>query len=97
MKSGNALAWLLIIFGGLFLLGKFGLGLGFLMGLIVPILVILLGVFAWKNGSRLIGGVIAIIGVFMLLGKLSTVIFWLAAIAAVVIGISMLTRSKNRF
>ena len=43
MKSGNGLALLLIGFGGLIILGKLGFGLGFLFGLLIPILIILLG------------------------------------------------------
>ena len=64
MRSGNGLALLLIGFGGLIILGKLGFGLGFLFGLLIPILIILLGVVAWNNGNRLLGGVIAVVGGF---------------------------------
>jgi uncharacterized membrane protein YciS (DUF1049 family) len=94
MRSGNGLALLLIGFGGLIILGKLGLGLGFLFGLLIPILIILLGAMAWRNGSRLVGGVIVAVGGFMLLGKLSFLFVWAAAIALVIFGVSML-RSKN--
>lgn len=94
MRSGNGLALLLIGFGGLIILSKVGLGLGFLIGLLIPILVVLLGVMAWKNGNRLVGGVIAVIGGFMLLGKLSFLFVWVAAIALILFGVSML-RGKN--
>jgi hypothetical protein len=94
MRSGNGLALLLIGFGGLIILGKLGLGLGFLFGLLIPILIILLGAMAWRNGSRLVGGVIVVVGGFMLLGKLSFLFVWAAAIALVIFGVSML-RSKN--
>ncbi|MFC4303743.1 hypothetical protein [Cohnella boryungensis] len=95
MKSGNGLALLLIAFGGLIILGKLGFGLGWLFGLLIPILIILLGVVAWNNGNRLLGGVIAVIGGFVLLGKMSFLFVWIAAIAMIVFGVSMLGR-KNR-
>ncbi|WP_373232526.1 hypothetical protein [Cohnella sp.] len=94
MRSGNGLALLLIGFGGLIILGKIGFGLGFLFGLLIPILVILLGIMAWKNGSRLVGGIIAVVGGIMLFGKLSFLFVWVAAIALIVFGVSML-RSKK--
>lgn len=94
MRSGNGLALLLIGFGGIIILSKIGIGLGFLFGLLIPILVILLGVMAWKNGNRVVGGVIAVIGGFMLLGKLSFLFVWAAAIALILFGVSML-RKKN--
>jgi hypothetical protein len=94
MRSGNGLALLLIGFGGLIVLGKLGFGLGFLFGLLIPILMIALGAMAWKNGNRLIGGVIAVVGGCILLGKLTFLIIWVAAIALILFGVSML-RSKK--
>lgn len=94
--QGKKLAALLLIaFGGLVILGKLGIGLGFIMGLLIPVLVILLGVAAWRNGNRMLGGVIAVIGGFMLLGKLAGFLVWIAAIAAILVGISWLTRSSS--
>jgi len=90
MKRGNGLALLLIALGGLIILSKLGFGLGWLFGLIVPILIILLGVMAWNNGNRLLGGIVAVFGGFILLGKLSFVFVWIAAIAMIVFGVSML-------
>lgn len=95
MKSGNGLALLLIGFGGLIILGKLGFGLGFLFGLLIPILIILLGIVAWNNGNRLLGGVIAVVGGFILLGKLSFLFVWAAAIALIVFGLSMIGRKNN--
>jgi hypothetical protein len=92
MRSGNGLALLLIGFGGLIILGKLGFGLGFLFGLLIPVLIILLGVVAWKNGNRLLGGIIAVVGGFILLGKLSFLFVWAAAIALIVFGVTMLVR-----
>lgn len=100
MRSGNGLALLLIALGGLIILSKLGVGLGFLFGLLIPILIIALGVMAWTNGNRLVGGIIALFGAIMLLGKLSFLFVWAAAIGMVLIGISMLTkrpRAGRRF
>ncbi|QTH40073.1 hypothetical protein J4772_20860 [Cohnella sp. LGH] len=95
MRRGNGLALLLIVFGGLIILGKLGFGLGWLFGLLVPILLILLGVAVWNNGNKMLGGIIAIVGGFVLLGKMSFVLVWIAAIAAIVLGVSMLGRSNR--
>ncbi|MFC5469991.1 hypothetical protein ACFPPD_14750 [Cohnella suwonensis] len=95
MRSGNGLAIVLIVFGGLMILGKLGFGLGGLFGLIVPILVVLLGVVAWNNGNRLLGGVITVIGGIILLGKLSFLFVWIAAIALIAFGVSMINRNNR--
>lgn len=95
MEGKKLMALLLIAFGALVILGKLGLGLGFFIGLLIPILIILLGVAAWNNGNRMLGGIIVVIGGFMLLGKLSGLLVWIAAIAAVLVGISWLTRSST--
>ncbi|MBW5449436.1 hypothetical protein GE107_25750 [Cohnella sp. CFH 77786] len=94
MKRGNGLAVLLIAFGVLLLLGKLGV-FGFLMGLLIPILVVGLGVLAWNNGNRFLGGVIGAIGVLMLLSKLSFLFVWAAAIALIVFGVSMFRRRSG--
>jgi lia operon protein LiaI len=91
MRSGNGLALLLIAFGALLILGKLGI-FGFLMGLLIPILVIGLGVLAWRNGSRFLGGVIGLIGALLLLGKLSFLFVWAAAIALIIFGVSRIRR-----
>lgn len=95
MRSGNGLALLLIGFGGLIILSKLGFGLGFLFGLLIPILIIGLGVMAWNNGNRLLGGVLGFIGVIILLGKLSVMFVWVAAIALIAFGVSMLRRNSR--
>ncbi len=95
MRSGNGLAILLIGFGGLIILSKLGIGLGFFFGLLIPILIFLLGVMAWNNGSRLLGGVLGVIGGIMLLGQLSHLFVWVAAAALIIFGVSMLRRNSR--
>lgn len=92
MKRGNGLAILLIAIGALLILVKTGI-IGWLFSLLIPLLVIGLGVMAWRNGSRFLGGVLGVIGAIMLLGQLSRVFVWIAAIALIVYGISMI---RNR-
>lgn len=92
MKKGNGLAVILIVIGILLLFGKLGNLFGFIISLLIPVLIIGLGVMAWRRENRLVGGILAVIGGFMLLGKLSTVIFWIAVIGLIVFGISMLGR-----
>jgi hypothetical protein len=94
MKSGNGLAVLLIAFGALLILGKLGI-FGFLMGLLIPILIVGLGVMAWNNGRRFLGGVIGLIGALMLIGKLSFLFVWAAAIALIIFGVSMILRRRS--
>ncbi|MBB6674988.1 hypothetical protein [Cohnella nanjingensis] len=96
MKKNNGWAVVLIVVGALLLFGKLGNVVGWFIGLLIPILVIGLGVLAWRNGYRLIGAIIGIIGAFMLLGKLSVVIFWIAVIGLIVLGISMLGNNSGR-
>lgn len=95
MRNGNGLALILIGFGGIIILGKLGIGLGFFLGLVIPILVLLLGVMAWNNGNRTLGGIIGFIGVIMLLGQLSHLFVWVAAIALIAFGVSMLRRNSR--
>jgi len=94
LKRGNGLALLLIAFGVLLLLGKLGV-FGWLMSLLIPVLVIGLGVLAWNNGSRVLGGIVGAVGALMLLGKLSFLFVWAAAIALIVFGVSMIRRRHH--
>lgn len=100
MKKGNGLAVVLIVIAVLLLFGKFGHLVGSLLStliaILIPVLVIGLGVMAWQRGNKLIGGILAVIGGFMLLGKLSTIIFWIAIIGLVIFIISMLGRRTGR-
>jgi hypothetical protein len=94
MRSGNATAVLLIGFGALLILGKLGI-FGFLIGLLIPVLMIGLGVMAWNNGHRFLGGIVVLIGGLMLLGKLSFLFVWAAAIALILFGVSMIRRRSG--
>jgi|GEM_PF-404494 len=94
MRRGNGMAVLLITLGVVLILAKLGV-FHFLLGLLIPILIIGLGVMAWTSGRKIIGGVIVLIGALMLIGKLAPLLVWIAAIALIVYGISMLRRKPD--
>ena len=89
LEGKKLAAVLLILLGVLIIAGKLGF-LSSLMGFLVPILIILLGVVAWRNGNRGAGAVVIAVGGIMLLGKLWGLLIWIAAIAAILVGISWL-------
>lgn len=89
LEGKKLAAVLLILLGVLIIAGKLGF-LSSLMEFLVPILIILLGFVAWRNGNRAAGAVVVAVGGFMLLGKLWGLLLWIAAIAAIVVGISWL-------
>ncbi|TXK82666.1 LiaF transmembrane domain-containing protein [Paenibacillus sp. N3.4] len=95
MKRNTGLAALLIAFGALILLNKFGLHTGHffgsLMGYLVPLIMIGLGYIGIRNGSK-IGWIIAGLGIIILLGKMATWIIILLAIGLIGYGFSMLTK-----
>lgn len=90
-KSGLAL--LLIGCGALILLGKIGLGLGFLMGYLFPIALLGLGYYGIRNGSKFFGWAIFVVGLIALFGKFSGLIAIIFAVGLIGFGISIL---KNK-
>lgn len=95
MKKGSGLAVILIAFGVLIILNKFGIHLlGPIMSYIVPIAMVGLGYLGIKNGSK-IGWVIAGLGAIILLSKLSGWIMVILAIGLIVYGITMLKQRSH--
>lgn len=92
INKSNGLAIILIVIGALMLLDKIGLGLGAVLGLVFPFLLIGLGVLGIVNGKRWIGWALVIIGSISLLGKLWGLITLIIAILLIVFGIRMLKR-----
>jgi predicted membrane protein len=89
-------AFLLIGLGVVILLGKFAIGfLAGLMGYLIPILMIALGYYGVKNGSRFFGWVIMILGVLILFSKMAWIFGLLLAIGLIVLGASMLSNKRN--
>ncbi|MNI86308.1 hypothetical protein D3C73_1433940 [compost metagenome] len=95
MKRGSGFAVLLIAFGVLIILNKFGIHLlGPIMSYVVPIAMVGLGYLGIKNGSK-IGWIIAGLGAIILIGKLAGWMIILLAIGSIVYGISMLKSNRQ--
>lgn len=90
-------AFALIIIGVLMVFGKFlpvlHSLLGYLIGLLFPIALIVLGYYALQSGRRVLGIILSVIGACILFAKLSWIIGPIIGIALVWWGYSML---KNR-
>lgn len=95
MNGKTAIGVVLVFLGAWMVLKMFGISLGPIFGFLFPLILIGLGYVGIKNGKNMIGGIMLAIGIIILLGKLSGVIFFLLAIGAVVLGVSLLRRSKN--
>ncbi|RKN65489.1 LiaF transmembrane domain-containing protein [Paenibacillus ginsengarvi] len=92
-KSG--LAILLIGCGALILLGKIGLGLGFLMSYLFPIALLGLGYYGIRNGSKFFGWVIFVVGLIALLGKFSTLFAIIFAVGLIYFGFTILKKKQS--
>ncbi|MFC3342967.1 hypothetical protein [Paenibacillus abyssi] len=95
MNGKTFLSVVLIAVGGLIALKFIGLTLGAIIGFLFPFILMGLGVVGIKNDKKLIGGILFGIGLVVLLGKLSGLIFFLLAVGMVIWGISMLRRDKR--
>lgn len=96
MKKNSGMAVVLILFGVWMLLGKLGVDLGPIMGYLVPIAMVVIGYIGIKNGS-VMGWIVALLGVFVLLGKLTTIFIIIFAVALIGIGFSMLKKPSNPY
>lgn len=94
MNRNAGIAVALIALGGIILLNKFGFFFGPLMGYIIPIILVALGYYGIKNGSKF-GWVIAIIGGIILFAKLTPLFVMILAVAMIVFGISLLSKKTR--
>lgn len=92
-KSGLAL--LLIGCGALILLGKIGLGLGFLMGYLFPIALLGLGYYGIRNGNKFFGWAIFVVGLIALLGKFSGLFAIIFAVGLICFGVTVLKKKQS--
>ncbi|UVI31354.1 LiaF transmembrane domain-containing protein [Paenibacillus spongiae] len=95
MNGKSALGALLVVLGGLMVLKFLGVSFGWIIGLLMPFILIGLGVVGLKNNSKVIGGIMIVIGAFMLLPKVAGIITLLVAIGVIVWGVSMFKREKR--
>lgn len=97
MNRKSIAAFALIIIGVLMVFGKFvpvlHSLLGYLIGLLIPIALLVLGYYALQSGRRFLGIALSVIGACILFAKLSWIIGPVIGIALVWWGYSML---KNR-
>jgi predicted membrane protein len=95
LNKNLGLPLILIAFGALIILNRFGIHLlGPIMGYIVPIAMVALGYLGIKNGSKF-GWIIAGIGAIILLGKLAGWLVIVLAIGLILYGLSMLKKSPQ--
>lgn len=96
-NNNSGFAILLIGLGIVILLGKFAVGfLGGLMGYLIPLIMVGLGYYGVKNGSKFFGWAIMIIGGIILFSKLTWIFGLLLAIGFIALGVSMLGNQRNR-
>ncbi|MFD2615165.1 LiaF transmembrane domain-containing protein [Paenibacillus gansuensis] len=94
LNGKNGFAVILIVLGAMIVLGKLGIISG-LFGLLIPAAMVALGYIGIKNGSRFFGWALAIIGLLVLLGKLSGILWIVFAAGFIVYGVSMLKKSSR--
>lgn len=92
LKGTSGWALLLIGSGLLIILSKLGFGLGFLLNLSFPIILILLGYLGLKHKRSVVGWLLLIIGLGMLIGKLSGLATFLLAALFICWGYALLKR-----
>lgn len=92
-KGNSGFAILLIGFGALILAGKLGFGLGHLMGYVLPLAMMVLGWVGIQRGRTFIGWVLLVLGVIILLGKVSGLIGLIVAIGMIGYGVTMLKKA----
>jgi len=95
-NNKTGFAALLIGLGVVILLGKFAFGfLSGLMAYLIPVLMIALGYYGVKNGSRYFGWIIMVLGAIILFSKLAWIFGLLLALGLIVVGVSILSNKRN--
>ena len=95
MNGKSALGAFLVVAGSLMVMKFIGINLGWIISLLMPFILIGLGVVGVKNNSKVIGGILIVVGAFMLLGKLAGIITLLLAVGIILWGVSMFKRRKH--
>ncbi|PWV89370.1 hypothetical protein DFQ01_14721 [Paenibacillus cellulosilyticus] len=94
MNNQSAKGIALIVVGALIALPILGITLGWIIKLLFPLILIGLGVVGWRNGSKVMGGLMIAFGGLMVLGKFHTWILLAIAIALVAFGVSHLNKRR---
>jgi len=96
MNGKSALGAFLVVVGGLMVLKFIGINLGWIIGLLMPFILIGLGVVGVKNNSKTIGYILIVVGAFMLLPKIAGFLTLLVAIGVILWGVSMF-KQRGRY
>jgi hypothetical protein len=97
LNRQSGLALLLILFGAVILMNKFGMHTGHLMGYLFPVVMIGLGWLGVKNGKSFFGLIFIAIGSLILLVKLSWLIAIAFAIGLIIYGFSILKKKPSAY
>jgi lia operon protein LiaI len=95
MNGNTGFAILLIACGALIMLGKFGFGFGPLMGYLIPLALVLFGWYSVKRGSKFVGWGMLILGLVILMSKLTGLIGLIIAIGMIAYGVTMLKKNNT--
>ncbi|MFC5652739.1 hypothetical protein ACFPYJ_27270 [Paenibacillus solisilvae] len=95
MNGKSAIGALLVVVGGLMVMKFLGIHLGWIVGLLMPFILIGLGAIGLNNNRKVIGGILVVVGAVMLLGKLAGIFALLLAIGIICWGVSMF-KGKRR-
>lgn len=95
MNGNTGFALLLIACGALIMLGKFGFGVGPLMGYLIPLALVGFGWYSVKRGSKFVGWGMLILGLVILMSKLTGLVGLVIAIGMIAYGVTMLKKNNT--
>ncbi len=94
--NGKSAITLICVILGLFILLKWLIpAIGWLLGLVMPILILALGFYGIKQGRKVLGTALLLIGGIMLLGKASAYLGLILAGVLIYFGISVIMKQKK--
>jgi len=95
MNMNSTKGIVLIVIGAIIALPLLGVALAGIIKFLFPFILLGLGVIGWRNGNKIIGGLLVGFGALLVLSKFSQVIMVLIAIALVAYGVSLLKSKRN--
>lgn len=95
MNNQSAKGIALIAIGAVIALPLLGVALGGIIKFLFPFILVGLGVIGWRNGSRIIGGLMIGIGGLVLFDKFQGVIMLVIALALVAYGVSIIKGRRH--
>ncbi|SFS44639.1 hypothetical protein [Paenibacillus sp. BC26] len=95
MNGKSALGAILVVIGALIVMKFVGINLNWIIGLIMPFILIGLGVVGIRNNSKIIGGILIVVGAILLISKLAGLFALLLAVGLIVWGVSLFKKRRN--